>query len=94
LKYRHLVFGFSFDVGRWMFDVGRSSFHSVLNVQYWVFGFSFDVGRSSFYSVLNVQYWVFGFHSMLDVGCSMLDVHLFIRCWTFISVNRFGQKTP
>ena len=33
----------SFDVGRWKFDVGRSSFHSVL-----VFVFSFDVGRSMF----------------------------------------------
>jgi hypothetical protein len=35
-----------------------------------------------------VQWLRFGtgclfFHSMFDVGCSMLDVHLFIRCWTF-----------
>jgi hypothetical protein len=72
------VFGFSFDVGRWMFDVGRSSFYSVLNVQYWVFGFSFDVGR-----------WMFdvgrsSFHSMLDV-------HLCKSLWAKDPVN-YNQK--
>ena len=26
---------------------------------------------------LNVRHWIFVFHSMLDVRCSMFDVHLF-----------------
>jgi hypothetical protein len=42
-----------------------------LEVRCWMFIFSFGIGFLLF-------------HSMLDVGCSMLDVHLFIRCWTFI----------
>jgi hypothetical protein len=57
-------FVFSFDVGRWMFDVGRSSSLTALPILRPAPCFPASLLPSLF------------FHSMLDVGCSMLDVHL------------------